>query len=288
MSDSITLGDVVPVASSIDSCTIDCILADPPYNIGKDFGNNNDTMVLQDYVEWMKKCLQEFKRIIKPSGTMFIYGFDEILAHISVNVSMNHRWLIWYYTNKNTSKATFWQRSHESIIAAWKDTSSRIFNADEVREPYTETFLTHSAGKTRANTFCRLSKKGITTTYNAHEMGAMGRDVIKVPALAGGAGSHERIFFCSTCDNIFMGNKKHHRAHSIIEHPTQKPMALTEKLLKSCLPHEEGKFSGKVYIPFAGSGSECFCCKKMGISFVSSDTNAEYVKYGNMLLSIIS
>ena len=145
--------------------------------------------------------------------------------------------------------------------------------------------MKNSAGKTRTNTLGRLSNKGITTTYNANELGAMGRDVIKVPALAGGSGSHERIFFCQTCNNIFMGNKKEHRGHDLLEHPTQKPQALTEKLLKSCLPYKEGKFSGKVYIPFAGSGSECLCCKKMGVDFISSDNNPEYVKHGNMLLS---
>lgn len=287
MYNTILQRDIISLASSIESNTIDSILADPPYNIGKDFGTSSDKKSLVEYVEWSKQWVFQFERILKPSGTGFIYGFDEILAHISVNLNLPHRWLTWYYTNKNTSKSTFWQRSHESIIVFWKDNAQRIFNADEVREPYTDTFLKNSAGKTRTNTLGRLSKKGITTTYNAHELGAMGRDVLKVPSLAGGAGSHERIFFCQTCNNTFMGNKKNHRGHSLIEHPTQKPQALTKKLLKSCLPYKNGKLDGKVYIPFAGSGSECFCCKKLEIDFIASDNNPDYVIHGNLLLQAI-
>lgn len=44
-----------------------------------------------------------------------------------------------------------------------------------------------------------------TTTYNAHPNGALSRDVIKIPTLAGGAGMNERV-----------------------NHPTQKPLALCE------------------------------------------------------------
>ena len=38
----------------------------------------------------------------------------------------------------------FWQRSHESIIACWKQ--KPIFNTDLIREPYTDTFLKNCAG----------------------------------------------------------------------------------------------------------------------------------------------
>jgi site-specific DNA-methyltransferase (adenine-specific) len=37
----------------------DIIIADPPYNIGKDFGNNYDRRELKEYVEWCKKWIGE-------------------------------------------------------------------------------------------------------------------------------------------------------------------------------------------------------------------------------------
>jgi site-specific DNA-methyltransferase (adenine-specific) len=62
----------------------------------------------------------------------------------------------------------FWQRRHEAIITCWKSDKS-LFNRDDVREPYTETFLKNSAGKIRTGTFCRFSRKGKETIYNAHK-----------------------------------------------------------------------------------------------------------------------
>jgi site-specific DNA-methyltransferase (adenine-specific) len=141
-------------------------------------------------------------------------------------------------------------------------------------------------GKIRKNTHGRFSKGTKTTIYKAHELGASGRDVIKIPALAGGAGSKERIFFCHTCDDVFMGNKKDHVEHKIDEHPTQKPIELTTKLLKSCLPLSPNHLKPTVvYIPFAGSGSECLCCYQNNWDFYSSDITPIYVDWANRLIS---
>ena len=279
----IVCSDVIELAQHIDTESMDCILVDPPYNIGKDFGNKSDCQEMKQYVDWCSKWLFEFERILKPSGTGFIYGFDEILAYISINLSLPHRWLTWYYTNKNAANPSFWQRSHESIIVFWKDSKKRIFNADKVREPYTETFLKNAAGKKRKATIGRFSKTSKVTVYKAHKLGAMPRDVIKVPALAGGAGVKERIYYCDTCKDVFFGNKKKHKNHKLKEHPTQKPQELTKKLLNSCLPLNSPT-NKLVYIPFAGSGSECLTCFQMGFDFVASDLNEHYVERCNRLL----
>ena len=36
-------GDCLEIMKDIPNKTIDLVLIDPPYNIGKDFGNNKDT-----------------------------------------------------------------------------------------------------------------------------------------------------------------------------------------------------------------------------------------------------
>ena len=100
--------------------SVDIIIIDPPYNIGKDFGNNSDKQNMFDYIEWSKLWIEESIRVLKKTGTMYIYGFSEILAHLSVNIDLPKRWLIWHYTNKNSPRSSFWQRSHESIICCWK------------------------------------------------------------------------------------------------------------------------------------------------------------------------
>ncbi|MFH1187811.1 MAG: transcriptional repressor LexA, partial [bacterium] len=236
----IILGDAVKELKKLPDESCDVIIIDPPYNIGKDFGNNLDKRELNEYVSWCKEWMNESIRIMKPTGTMFIYGFSEILAYLSVEIPINKRWLIWHYTNKNVASLNFWQRSHEAIICAWKD--KPIFNRDEIREPYTEGFLNGAAGKVRRGTAGRFSSNGKETVYNAHEGGALPRDVIKIPALAGGAGMNERWFICKTCGGqVFEPRElKKHADHEIIKHPTQKPLGLSKKLVMSAMPKKDG------------------------------------------------
>jgi len=276
----IILGDAVKELRRLPSDSCDVIIIDPPYNIGKDFGNNIDKRELNEYIEWSKGWINEAIRIMKPTGTMFIYGFSEILAYLSIEIPINKRWLIWHYTNKNVASLNFWQRSHEAIICAWKNRP--IFNRDDVREPYTEGFLNGAAGKVRKGTLGRFSKEGVETIYNAHEGGALPRDVIKVPALAGGAGMIERWFLCKTCDDVFEPRKlKEHLKHEIVKHPTQKPVELTQKLIKSAMP----KKNGVVLVPFVGSGSECVVAKELGLSYLGYELNPNYVKIAEKWLA---
>lgn len=252
--------------------SIDIIIADPPYNIGKDFGNDSDKQTYPDYIEWVKLWLIECQRLLKPTGTMFIYGFDEILAHISVLLPIKqHRWLTWYYTNKNVASLNFWQRSHESIICYWKNTP--LFNRDAVREPYTEDFIKGSAGRVRpVGLTGRGGKK--ESIYNANPLGALPRDVIKVSTLAGGRSLQERIIYCKTCKKIISPkDRKAHLTHDLIIHPTQKPMDLTDKLIKSCKP--DGNFT--VLIPFCGSGSECIVTLMNNGTYIAYEINPDYV-----------
>lgn len=278
----IICGDAIEELRNIPNESSDIIIADPPYNIGKDFGNNLDKRDLGEYVAWCKTWINECIRIMKPRGTMFIYGFSEILAYLSVEIPLNRRWLIWHYTNKNVASLQFWQRSHEAIISCWKD--DPVFNRDAVREPYTEGFLNGAAGKVRAGTAGRFSRNGKETIYKAHEAGALPRDVIKIPALAGGAGMTERWFLCETCNNVFKPNVlKNHINHNIIKHPTQKPLELSEKLIKSSMPKNEGT----VLIPFAGAGSECIAAKRLGLSYIGIELNPDYIRIANKRLDSI-
>lgn len=242
-------GDTLAVLPTLEAESAQIIIADPPYNIGKDFGNDSDKQPMDEYLKWCDVWIHECLRILKPNGTMFIYGFSEILALITARIPyhIHRRWILWHYTNKNVASLNFWQRSHESILILWK--TDKVFHRDEVREAYTEGFLNGAAGKERTATKGRFSKGDKKTTYMAHPGGALPRDVIKVPALAGGAGMKERV-----------------------DHPTQKPLALCDKLLRSCRQAE-----GFVLVPFAGSGSECLAAKNLGLPFVGIELNATYI-----------
>lgn len=274
------LQDCVEALKQMPDECIDVALLDPPYNIGKDFGNNSDKQELQEYIEWSKKWIKETERVLKKTGTMYIYGFPEILAHLSIHVSLPQRWLAWHYTNKNSPHLKFWQRSYESIIVAWKE--NPIFNLDDVREPYTETFLKNSAGKVRKGTPGRFSKHGKETIYQAHDKGALPRDVIKVPALAGGAGKNERWFYCKKCKEAFPNSEKstHEKHGELVIHPTQKPYELTKKLLLAAKPEKDGV----VLIPFLGTGSEALVAHDLGLTYIGFEINPDFLALAKSFL----
>ena len=244
-------GDSLLILPTLQENSAQIIVADPPYNIGKDFGNNSDKQPMQEYLNWTEQWIKECLRILKSNGTMFIYGFSENLALILSRIppEINRRWIIWHYTNKTIPSYNFWQRSHESILILWKN--DKVFHRDEIREAYTDDFLNGSAGKKRTQTKGRFSSGDKTTTYLAHPNGALPRDVIKIPALAGGAGMNERV-----------------------NHPTQKPISLCERLLNSC---KQPSTEGYVLIPFAGSGSECVAAKNLNLPFIGIELNEDYV-----------
>lgn len=57
-----------------------------------------------------------------------------------------------------------------------------------------------------------------------------------------------------------------------VDHPTQKPLALCEKLIRSC---KQAASEGYVLIPFAGSGSECVAAKRLDLPFVGIELNPD-------------
>ena len=260
--DIIYTADCLQFMPTLPDKSAQIIIADPPYNIGKDFGNDSDKQSMPAYLEWTDRWVSECLRILKDNGTMFIYGISEHLALILSRIPQNiqRRWIIWHYTNKTVPSLNFWQRSHESILLLWK--TDKVFHRDDIREDYTDGFLHGAAGKERAATKGRFSKGDKSTTYTAHPNGALPRDVIKIPALAGGAGMKERV-----------------------AHPTQKPIVLCEKLLRSC---QQPPSEGYVLIPFAGSGSECVAAKKLGLPFIGVECNPEYVKIIHERLQLLA
>ena len=276
----IITGDVVEVLRELGDAgeLFDVIISDPPYNIGKDFGNNQDTMPLADYIEWTKDWLADCFKLLAKGGLIYLYGFPEIIARVAAHYPIEEqRWLVWHYTNKTVPASQFWQRSHETILCLWQPGEHRPdLEIDQIREPYTKSYL-KCAGKERRETPSRFGSDGRRTIYNAHEGGALPRDVIKVPALAGGAGRSERWFVCRSCAMTLYPPEalQNHRDHDVLKHPTQKPMELTRRLIRSRI---NGK-GGKVLIPFAGSGSECVAAQEIGADFLGIELNPEYVYF---------
>ena len=275
------VGDVVDVLNSLPSGrAFDVILADPPYRAGKDFGNGSDRMELGEYLswtdEWMGGCIDR----LADGGLLYVYGFPEILARIAARWPVeNQKWLQWHYTNKVVPQSKWWQRAHESIMCMWRPGTSRPnLDVDRMRIPYSDSYKARCASTGRSGRRpmlrSRFKKKSGRETRFVDYGGALPRDVISVPALAGGAGMAERWFLCRTHGGgVFPPSAmKEHASCDVVQHPTQKPAELTRRLLESRI----GSDGGRVLIPFAGSGSECVVAQSMGTEWLGVEINPEY------------
>jgi len=68
-------GDCLSVLPHIKNESVDTIFADPPFNLGKEYGETvNDGRPDDEYLAWSRKWIDESVRIIQPGGTLFLYN----------------------------------------------------------------------------------------------------------------------------------------------------------------------------------------------------------------------
>ena len=109
----IWIGDSIAWLSSLENASADLVFADPPYNIKKAEWDTFESQ--QEYVNWSLKWIEQAARVLKPTGTLYVCGFSEILADLRLPASkffQGCRWIVWHYKNK-ANLGNDWGRSHE-------------------------------------------------------------------------------------------------------------------------------------------------------------------------------
>lgn len=135
---NIILGDCIKELKKLESNTVDLIIADPPYNVGKDYGNKSDKQDFDDYITFTKKWLTECHRILKKNGTIYIFiGFRYISYLYQIlekDLKMNFvNWISWHYT-QGIGKTKGFSPRHDDILMFSKSTSYK-FDLDDIRIP---------------------------------------------------------------------------------------------------------------------------------------------------------
>ena len=71
-------GDCLGLLPTIASESVDCVFADPPFNLNKDYGKRvNDNLEGSKYLEWSYQWLGECCRVLKPGGSLFVYNLPK-------------------------------------------------------------------------------------------------------------------------------------------------------------------------------------------------------------------
>ena len=134
----IILGNCINELKSLDSCSVDLIIADPPYSVGKDYGNTSDKLDFNDYIAFTKEWLVECHRVLKDSGTIYVFVGFRFISYIyqilEKELNMNFiNWISWHYT-QGIGKTKGFSPRHDDILMFSK-TSTYKFNLDDIRIP---------------------------------------------------------------------------------------------------------------------------------------------------------
>lgn len=71
-------GDCLEFLGAIPDSSVDIVFADPPFNLGKDYGKGvSDLMQSEEYLSWSKQWLSESIRVLNPGGSLFIFNLPK-------------------------------------------------------------------------------------------------------------------------------------------------------------------------------------------------------------------
>ncbi len=134
----IRCGDAVRLFDGVEDESINLIVADPPYNLGKDYGNNHDLKGFDEYIEFTRSWLEEARRVLKPDGTIYVFMGVRFISYLYDILDRElglffHSWITWHYT-QGLGKTMAFSPRHDDILVFTK-TENYKFNLDSVRVP---------------------------------------------------------------------------------------------------------------------------------------------------------
>jgi len=137
-------GDSLALLSSMPSQSVTLILTDPPYHSTKKHNIYGDTAFAEDqhYLEWMAKYAKEWRRVLKPNGSLFCFCASSMSARLDVMLSKDFNVLshvVW--TKPNDPGFDGWKgKMKKEALRQWYAHSERILFA----EPAVDTNLFRS------------------------------------------------------------------------------------------------------------------------------------------------
>ncbi len=241
LDDLVVLGDALSLISELDDGSIDLVIADPPYSLGKDFGNDSDRRQSNEFLEWTFAWIDLLVPKMKDTASFYVFATwkfsPEIFGYLKTKMTMINE-IIWDRRVPSMGGSTRKFSSVHDNIGLFVKSSGYTFDLDAVRIPYDE-----ETKKARSRSIF-VGKKWLEVGYNP-------KDVWSVSRL--------------------------HRIHSErTDHPTQKPLEIIERMVKA-----SSKENDLVLDPFAGSGTTGVAALRNGRRFIGFELNPDYVQIAN-------
>ena len=274
-------GDCVAAMADLPEGCVDLIFADPPYNIGFNYGDQyQDELPHDEYVHWTHRWIDGCSRILKSSGSFYILIGDEYAAEVRLHLRELERrgellfrnWIIWHYTFGQRCKNKY-NRSHAHLFycvgsAALKErkrgSGEYVQRTDLVKNPrFTFNYDAVAVASARQ------------TTYNdtrANPRGKLPDDTWYLrPQNASDPSLGELAYFREDEDTWYQSRLCGTFKEREQWHPCQLPEALLERIIK-CSSNAEDV----VFDPFVGSGTTLAVAARLGRRWFGCELGAEF------------
>ncbi len=216
--------------------SLDLIVADPPYGLGKDYGNDSDKLGAGEYLEWSKKWIDLAVKKLKKAGSFYIFltwqHSPEIFSYMKTKLLMVNE-IIWDRRVPSMGGSTRKFSSVHDNIGFFVRSKDYYFDIDAVRIPYDP-----ETKKARTRSIF-VGKKWLEVGYNPKDLWSVSRIHAIDP---------ERE-----------------------SHPTQKPLEIIERIVRASCP-----IDGLVLDPFMGTGTTAVACVNNKRNCIGFEINPEY------------
>lgn len=223
-------------ASRIADGSVDLVIADPPYGLGKDYGNDSDRLSGEDYLRFSRRWIDAILPKLAPNGSLYVFltwqYSPEVFSHLKTRLTMINE-IIWDRRVPSMGGSTRRFTSVHDTIGLFVASHDYHFDIDSVRIPYDA-----ETKKARSRSIFE-GKKWLEVGYNPKDLWSFSRIHRQDPERA--------------------------------NHPTQKPLAVIERMVLASSPP-----GGLVADPFMGSGTAAVAAQRHGRRFVGFELNADY------------
>lgn len=191
---AIQRGDCLAYMRGLADESVDMVFADPPFNLKKNYATYRDDLPFQEYLDWTCEWLAECVRVLKPTGSIFVYNIPRLLTYSAARLNeLAHfrHWIAWNSGGRPLGKTL--QPAPYGILLYSKSRQMKFYDvrAPHKRCRHCDRYLKDYGGK----------------EYMRHPFGALVSDV---------------------WDDL---HRIRHRKRRIENHPCQLPVPLLERMM---------------------------------------------------------
>ena len=242
-------GDCLQVLPDLQAESVDLVFADPPYNIGKRFGESRDSWPTDtSYAEWCYDWLAACIRVLSRQGTMYVMASTQSMPYLDLwlrdRLHIVSR-IIWPYDSAGVHAMNRFGSLYEPILHCVKNPKRYTFNAEDI------------AVEARTGSVRKLIdyRKSEPAPYNSKK----------------------------TPGNTWYIPRVRYRMSEYESHPSQKPEALLDRLIRA-----SSNAGDTILDPFSGTFTTCAVAQRLGRQSLGIEREEEYLKIGLRRLGVAS